>query len=213
MARPNHDAVHLRRLRDTYARMGCLPSYSQMAMALGFKAKNAAFKLTQRLIASGHVTKVAGGRLAPGPSFFTLELSDDEIRAGFGAESSATGVVQAQALDQILLSRPSKTVFVKVRGESMVDAGILSGDVAAVQVGLPASDGDIVVAEIDGRYTIKEFRRQHGHPRLVAHGHGGSRPSMVPTSSLTVVGVVTGIVRNYRSEAAGRALATRGTRR
>lgn len=188
--------------------MGCLPSYSRMAQELGFKAKNAAFKLTQRLIASEHLTKAAGGRLVPGPRFFLLELSEDEVRAGFGAEGSATGLVMAQTLDQILRSRPSKTVFVKVRGDSMVDAGILSGDIAAVQVGLPATDGDIVVAEIDGSHTIKEFRTRQGEPRLIAHGTGDQ--SMTPKETLNVVGVVTGIVRNYKSCADGVIRATKG---
>lgn len=50
MARTNNDQAHLHRLRDTYAQIGCLPSYSQIANVLGFKAKNAAFKLAQRLI-------------------------------------------------------------------------------------------------------------------------------------------------------------------
>lgn len=196
MARTNNDHVHLRRLRDTYAQIGCFPSYSQIAKALGFKAKNAAFKLTQRLIASGHLTKSVGGRLAPGPAFFTLELSDDEVRAGFGADGNATGLVQAQALDQLLMARPSKTVLVKVRGDSMLNAGILSGDVAVVETSLQALNGDIVVAEIDGSQTIKEFRNDQGQSRLVSHGMNSK--AAIPEKTLNIIGVVRGIVRSYR---------------
>jgi repressor LexA len=196
MARPNNDHAHLRRLRDTYARMGCFPSYSRMAEALGFKAKNAAFKFTQRLIATGHLAKSVGGRLAPGPSFFTLDLSDDEVRAGFGAGGDATGLVQAQALDQLLVARPSKTVLVKVRGDSMVDAGILSGDVAVVEASVQATHGDIVVAEIDGMHTIKEFRTDRGRPRLMPHGV--DTQAVDARETLNIIGVVRGIVRSYR---------------
>lgn len=203
MARPNNDHVHLRRLRDTYARMGCFPSYSRMAEALGFKAKNAAFKFTQRLIATGHLAKSVGGRLAPGPGFFTLDLSDDEVRAGFGADGDSTGLMQAQALEQLLVGRPSKTVLVKVRGESMVDAGILSGDVAVVETSVRASHGDIVVAEIDGDHTIKEFRTVRGRPQLMPHG---VNPRAVdPRDTLNIIGVVRGIVRSYRPIASGNA--------
>ena len=201
MARPNNDQLHLRRLRDAYARLGCLPSYSQMAKALGFRAKNAAFKLTERLIGSGHLTKSVGGRLAPGPRFFTLDLSDDEVRAGFGAEGNATGLVQAQALDHLLMARPSKTVLVKVRGESMLNAGILSGDVAVVEMSLQAVNGDIVVAEIDGGHTIKEFRTDRGRPRLVAHGV--ETRTVTAQQTLNIIGVVRGIVRSYRPPSAG----------
>jgi repressor LexA len=201
MARTNNDQAHLRRLRDMYARMGCLPSYSQISRGLGFKTKNAAFKLAQRLIASGHLTKSAGGRLAPGPAFFTLELSDDEVRAGFGADGNATGLVQAQALDQLLMARPSRTVLVKVRGDSMLNVGILSGDVAVVETKSQASTGDIVVAEIDGSQTIKEFRSDRGQPRLVSHGLDSK--AVTPERTLNIIGVVRGIVRSYRPPADG----------
>lgn len=196
MARPNNDHVHLRRLRDIYARMGCFPSYSRMADALGFKAKNAAFKFTQRLISTGHLAKSVGGRLAPGPEFFTMELSDDEIRAGFGAEGNATGLLHAQALDQMLVSRPSRTVFVRVRGESMVDAGILNGDIAVVETSANVAHGDIVVAEIDGDHTIKEYRTARGRLQLMSHG---ANPRVVdPRDTFNIIGVVRGIVRNYK---------------
>lgn len=207
MARTNNDHTHLRRLRDTYARMGCMPSYGQMADALGFKAKNSAFKLTQRLIATGHLVKSVGGRLAPGAGFFTLDLADGEIRAGFGADGSGTGHLQTQALDKLLVSRPSKTVLVKVRGESMVDAGILSGDVAVVETSLQATHGDIVVAEIDGSYTIKEFRIKEGRHFLTSHGV--DTRSMAPMETLNIIGVVRGIVRSYGRSVANKAKLTK----
>jgi len=203
MARTNNDAQHLCRLRDLYARVGCIPSYSEMARALGFKAKNAAFKLTQRLIASGHLEKSLGGRLVPGPLFFTVDVSDSEVPAGFGCEGNATNLFHAQALDQLLIARPSKTMFLKVRGDSMVDAGILSGDVAVVETCMQAVHGDVVVAEIDGSHTIKEYRTDHGKPRLTAHG--GDRPSMSAKETLTIIGVVRGIVRSYKPSQTGQA--------
>lgn len=196
MPRTNNDTRHLRRLRDLYARVGCIPSYSEMARSLGFKAKNAAFKLTQRLIASGHLEKSIGGRLVPGPEFFTVDVSDSEVRAGFGCEGNATSRLHAQALDQLLIARPEMTVFLKVRGDSMVDAGILNGDVAVVETSTQAVHGDVVVAEIDGFHTIKEYRTDGGQARLIAHG--GDRRSMSAKETLNVIGIVRGIVRRYK---------------
>lgn len=211
MARTNNDHAHLNRLRDTYSQIGCFPSYSEIAKALGFKTKNAAFKLTQRLIASGHLTKSLGGRLAPGPAFFTLELSDDDVRAGFGADSNVTGLVQAQAINQLMTASLSKTVLVNVRGDSMLDAGILSGDIALVDTGLQALVGDIVVAEIDGSQTIREFRNDRGQPRFVSHGMD-SKVAANPEEILSIIGVVRGIVRTYRPPAAsGAKMKTQGT--
>lgn len=207
MARTNNDAQHLRRLRDLYARVGCMPSYSEMAKALGFKAKNAAFKLTQRLIASGYLEKSLGGRLVPGPGFFTVDASDSEVRAGFGCEGNATSLFHAQALDQLLIARPSKTILLKVRGDSMVDAGIFCGDVAVLETSMQAVHGDVVVAEIDGSHTIKEYRTDCGKPYLIAHG--GDRPSMRAKETLNIIGVVRGIIRSYRPSQAGQAKVTK----
>lgn len=212
MARPNNDHQHLRKLRDLYSHLGCLPSYSVIAQALGFEAKNAAYKMGLRLIRSGHLCKAPGGRLAPGPEFFTLEVSEDEVRAGFGSEHGATGLVQAQTLDQLLVARPSKTVFVKVRGESMTDAGILSGDIAVVETVRQAVHGDIVVAEIDGDYSIKELQLDRRGPCLVPR-QAGLKPKR-PTRTFNVIGVVKGIVRTFRSTSAPRAkLAAQGASR
>lgn len=212
MARTNNDAQHLCRLRDLYARAGCMPSYSEMSRALGFKAKNAAFKLAQRLIASGHLEKSLGGRLVPGPGFFTVDVSDGEVRAGFGCEGNATSLFHAQALDQLLIARPSKTMFLKVRGDSMVGAGILSGDVAVVETSMQAVHGDVVVAEIDGSHTIKEYRTDLGKPHLTAHS--GDRHSLSAKETLNIIGVVRGIVRSYKPSQTGQAkLAKQGALR
>lgn len=201
----------MRRLRDTYARLGCMPSYKQLAKELGFEAKNAAFKLCQRLIAAEYLSKSAGGRLIPGLRFFTLDASDDEVRASFGAEGNATGVTQAQAMDQLLAAKPSKTILVKVRGDSMVDVGVLSGDVAVVETGTQAIHGDIVVAEIDGSHTIKEFRMRDGCPCLVGHGPGAS--VVAPRRTLNVIGVVRGVVRSYKPLVADKRILERGESR
>lgn len=202
MARPNQDHLHLRRLRDTYARLGCFPSYAQMAKALGFKAKNAAYKLTQRLIASGHLMRSIGGRLAPGPNFFTVDMADDEIRASFEVDNAATGIVHAQALEHLVVSKPSQTVLLKVRGDSMVEVGIYSGDVAVVETRGQAVAGQIVVAEMDGYYTIKQFRpRSDGAATLLSRD--SQNRIVEPKHTFNIIGVVKGIIRSYHPPAAG----------
>ncbi len=146
--------------------------------------------------------KGPGGRLAPDVAFFAMELSDDSVRAGFGAEGGATGLMQAQAIDQLLITKPSTTVLVSLRGDSMVDAGIHCGDIAVVQTDLRGVSGDIVVAEIDGSITVKELQMVGGRPRLVAHN--ASIQPQTPRKSLNVLGVVRGIVRRYKRLPPGR---------
>lgn len=202
MARTNRDSAHLQKLRDLHARLGCIPSYSQISAHLGFKAKNAAFKLVNRLIASGYLIKGPGGRLIPDVAFFALELSNDIVRAGFGSDGSSTGLLHSQAIDQLLISRPSKTVLVSLRGDSMVDAGILNGDIAVVETDLQSVSGDIVVAGIDGSITVKELQIKKGRPWLVPHN--SSIEAQTPQESFKVIGVVRGIVRRYKPLPVGR---------
>lgn len=89
----------------------------------------------------------------------------------------------------------------------MVDAGIYSGDVAVVETGVQAIQGDFVVAEIDKAHTIKEFRTQDGKPCLVPHGV--QTEAVAPQRSLNIIGVVRGIVRTYRRRPARSAKLTR----
>lgn len=166
---------------------------------LGFRAKNAAFRLVQRLEASGYVGKAHGGRLVPGPAFFGLDFSDDSVRAGLDADRDASGFVHEQCLADLLVSRPSRTILVPVRGESMVGVGILSGDVAVVETGVQAVNGDYVVAEIDDAHTVKEFRQAGAKKRLVSHS-GDDDQAIVPTKNLNIIGVVRGLVRAYRPQ-------------
>jgi len=78
----------------------------------------------------------------------------------------------------------------------MVDAGILSGDVAVVETSKQAISGDVVVAEIDGSYTIKEYRIDASSPILVARDQSNRRVRAKKT--LNIIGVVRGVVRSYK---------------
>ncbi|WP_233575038.1 LexA family transcriptional regulator [Pusillimonas sp. NJUB218] len=174
-----------------------------MAIALGFKAKNAAYKLTQRLIASGHLMRSVGGRLAPGPYFFTAEMTDKEVRASFEVESEASTIMHSQAIEHLIVTKPSQTVLLKVRGDSMVNAGIHSGDIAVVEKSNQATSGQIVVAEIDGYFTIKQFQsKSDGTAALVSRDE--QNRTVTPRQTFNIIGVVKGIIRSYHPPAAGR---------
>jgi repressor LexA len=199
MARPNNDQHHLRRLRDLYASERCLPSFERLAIELGFKTKNSVTRLVGRLEASGHVGRAGGGRLVPGPAFFGLDFSADSVRAGLDPDREGSGFVHEQVLVDLIASRPSRTILVPVRGESMVGVGILGGDIAVVETGVQAVNGDFVVAEIDDAHTVKEFRQAGSKAHLVSHASDAD-VAIVPSKSLNIIGVVRGIVRAYRPQ-------------
>ena len=85
--------------------------------------------------------------------------------------------------------------LLRVRGDSMVNAGILDGDLVLVRPQHEASNGTIVVAMIEGEATVKRFERSNGHVKLIAEN-----PAYEPivTTNVSLVGVVRGVIRMFR---------------
>jgi repressor LexA len=85
--------------------------------------------------------------------------------------------------------------LLRVRGESMINAGILDGDLVLVRPQQEAPTGAIVVALVDGDATVKRFERGNGHVKLVAEN-----PAFEPivTTNISLVGVVRGVIRLFR---------------
>lgn len=69
---------------------------------------------------------------------------------------------QEQPLDlnELLVKRPAATFFVRVQGDSMICAGISDGDLLVVDRSLRPSDGDIIIACVDGEFTVKRYREE-----------------------------------------------------
>ena len=87
--------------------------------------------------------------------------------------------------------------FLKISGDSMINAGILDGDLALVRPQLTAENKDTVVAMIDGEATVKWFYKEHDHIRLQPANHTMKPILIYPEDGeLTIVGKVTGVYRN-----------------
>ena len=173
-----------------------LPSYSELSDVLGFRGKAGAFKLARRLLESGHLQAAPGGRLAPADRFFERPVLDDKIGAGAIDVESWSGGMEAHELDRLLVAHPSRTVLIQIRGDSMVDAGVLDGDTAVVERAAPARSGDFVAAIVDGQCTVKELRFERSAPVLIPHNK--NHETIRPRQDFKILGVVKGIVRRYR---------------
>lgn len=104
-----------------------------------------------------------------------------------------------RALDfnELLVENLPATIVVRVDGDSMIDIGILSGDFAVVNRAVNAVDKCIVLAVVDGDFTIKRYRRRGN--RLWLHPENAKYPDIEILEGMTfeVTGVVTGIVRKF----------------
>ncbi len=190
-----NDRSRLSRLQDYYARHHVLPSYATIGELLNLRSKASVAAVVARLKLAGYVESTPDGRLAPTRRFFARELADASVQAGLPqpVEASTPEVV---TIDDYLIERPSQTVLVRVRGDSMVEAGILEGDLAVVEKGASARRGDIVVAVVDNEFTLKRLGEERGE--VVLRAANPAYPTIRPKRSLEIFGVMVGLIRKVR---------------
>ena len=100
-------------------------------------------------------------------------------------------------LHDLLVSHPSATFFVRASGDSMLGAGISHGDLLVVDRSLTARHGDIVVASVDGEFTVKELQTRP-FLRLIPHNCNYPAISFQSGDELQIVGVVTSAVKMFK---------------
>jgi repressor LexA len=96
------------------------------------------------------------------------------------------------------ISNPGKAFAVRVRGDSMIDAGIFSGDIVVLEQ-KEARPGDIVAALIDGENTLKRLIKENGRVYLKAENE--NYPNLDPVEKLDIQGVVVSVLRTFAAAA------------
>lgn len=137
-----------------------------------------------------HVSIVATAQSQP--QSHPLMLS--HVQAGF-ATWAEDAIDKNLSLDDYLIEHDAATFLVRVEGESMLEAGILPGDVLVVDRSLPATHGQIVIAVVDGDLTVKKFYQHGHHVELHAENHQFPKIIIPEGSQVEIWGVVTGVVR------------------
>ncbi|AUU87037.1 peptidase (plasmid) [Leclercia sp. LSNIH1] len=135
-------------------------------------------------------------RAASDPDFTVIPLYSDRCAAGF--PSAAQDYVEAELdLNQYCISRPSSTYFVRAIGNSMTDIGLHSGDLLIVDKAEQARHGDIVIAEVEGEFTVKRLLLK---PRPGLQAMNPTYPTLWPDPEyLQIFGVVTAFVHKTRN--------------
>ena len=103
------------------------------------------------------------------------------------------GRLALRQIDDYLIERPSSTVLVRVKGDSMQDAGILDGDLVVVEKRAAAQKGEIVVAIVDNQFTLKRLDVEAG--QFVLKPENKAYPTIRPEGALEIFGVMIGLVR------------------
>ena len=180
------------KLYQFFRRHKRMPSYSEIVTLAGFRSKNAAHKLVQRLVRARIIAKDQKGKLIPRKLLAVPVLGT--IAAGFPSPAEEE-LLDTMTLDEYLVANRAATFLVRVEGDSMLDAGILPGDLVLVERGRQAKDGDIVIAAVDGGWTMKYLRKRGG--RFVLQAANRKYRPIEPQEDLAIDAVVAAVIRKY----------------
>jgi DNA polymerase V len=126
-----------------------------------------------------------------------LPLVSASVEAGFPSPAD-DHMERGIDLNEELIRNPAATFLIRVQGESMRDAGIHSGDTLIVDRSVTPYDRQIVVAMIDGEFTVKRFRKVNGKIFLEAANDSFSPIEVGENQELTIWGAVTYIIHQAR---------------
>jgi repressor LexA len=182
---------------------GCSPSIPELQEAFGIRSPNGVAGHLHALEAKGLIwranrgsrqVEIAGEEEAKRATLCNVPVWGS-IAAGMPATESQEAAPRYVTVDQATLGfRPGPGTFaLRVRGDSMRDAGILHGDLVVVQPGTDARLGQIVVALLDGENTLKRLVQVGRKYYLKAENP--AYPDLHPRSALAIQGVVRAVIR------------------
>ncbi len=188
-------------LREEHRKTGIMPSTREIQEHFGFSSQTAAVSHLAALEKKGVIQKLAGKARA---LMFTDELEREtivdipiygQVPAGYGDDGVPEPEGQLSVdVRSMGLSTNANVYALKVRGDSMIDAHIMNGDVVVME-DKPANNRDIVAALIDGETTLKRLVIENRKRFLRAEN--ADYPDLLPVQELLIQGVLVGLVRIF----------------
>jgi DNA polymerase V len=136
------------------------------------------------------------GKAAVGPRKVEIPFMGGAVMAGFPSPAEQY-VERPLDLNELLVAKPSATYYVRAEGDSMEGAGIRSGDLLVVDRSLEADNGSIVIACVDGEFTVKTLRKGRGRVWLEAANPAYKPIRFGGEMELVVFGVVTAVIHRF----------------
>ena len=178
------------KLKETYGK-DVLPSFDIIAKDFGFKHKNSVWQYFNKLKEENLIYE-KNNRFYINKDLFGAILFSSVVKAGF-ASIAEDYIEKRISLDESFeINNPSTFLFT-VSGDSMIDLGIYEGDKVIIKKTNIARNGDIVIAYIDGGYTLKTYRNKDN--KIWLEPANANYPNLYPKEQLTIFGVAQGIVR------------------
>ena len=188
-------------LLDNADSFNCPPSLDELCMRLGMASRGSLYKHIMALINAGLVEPFTGNKQAG--IRLVSETFDGEVGSEglpyVGAIAAGKPIEALETLSYMNVPDALKTnkpcYVLQVKGESMIDAGIHDGDLVIAEKKCVAKDGDIVIALIDGGWTMKYYRNKKGQVYLEP-ANKDFKP-IYPENELEIAAIVKGVIRKY----------------
>ena len=170
-----------------------MPTYSEMMKLFGFKSKNAVARLVDKFIKEGLVYKDHLGHLITDASWNSIPILGS-VKAGFPSDV-AEELKDTINIEDFLIKNKENSFMLTVDGDSMIDAHIKNGDMVLVEKTNTAKDGQIVIADVDGEFTMKYFKK-NGDKVWLEPANKDFKP-IYPKTYLNITAVVKAVIRKY----------------
>lgn len=174
---------------------GIAPSHVELAELIGVKSSKAAADhlkaLERKNVIEIYPDKPRGIRLLNQRNEYEIPLVGS-VAAGSPIEAIEN--VESYVTIPEVLRRKKPTFLLRVRGDSMIDAGILDGDLIAVRKTQTANIGEIIVARIDDEVTVKRLQKQ-GANAVLEPANDNYQPIVLPAEDLAIEGLFVGLIR------------------
>lgn len=125
----------------------------------------------------------------------TLLFYLSKVSAGFPSPAE-DDFAEKLDLNDYLIKHPAATFFMRVRGNSMLNAGIHENDILIVDRSLKPVDGRIVIAAIDGQLTIRRLKKQNGCMLLLAENPHDNPVKIKQDNDIYIWGVITNVIHD-----------------
>lgn len=186
-------AIYQSKILKFYRDHKRMPTITEVMALFKFKSRSSAFYVTQQLVKDGLLQKDGLGKLVPTGKIHELKLVG-RIRAGF-ASPAEDELADTITVGEYLIRDKDASYLLQVEGDSMMDAGIIEGDMVIFEKSSDYKPGDIVVALIEDGYTIKYLRKKDSKFYLEAANE--NYPTIHPKEG-QIIGLVTGTFRKYK---------------
>jgi repressor LexA len=177
---------------------GITPSTREIQSHFGFASQTSVMQYLAALQRKGFLDRHARKARALITPVQKVRITDvpiyGQIPAGMAtlSEQDAEGHVSLDTAS-VNASKDGRTFALRVRGDSMMEAHIIDGDIVILEDRKDVQNGDIVAALIDGETTLKRYVMEHGRPYLKAENP--DYPDLIPARELRIQGVMVSLIR------------------